>query len=209
MKAPRFAFSIFLVALFCVSIAQSQEKIENTIGIGPRVGYYRSIDAIEGGWYFGGQARARFGSYLGVEGTLEYRASETFEFPTADGKSYKVDVFYLPVTVSGMLFLPLGGWAPYGLAGFGWYYTNVDYSAAFEEIPGDIFEDQSSGPFGYHFGVGLELRMSEQAALSFDYRYLFLKSNITGPKDLSTETVTTDTDQSDGNVFAVNLLVYL
>jgi opacity protein-like surface antigen len=210
MKAPRIPCASAIVALlFCASVAQSQEAIQNTIGLGPRFGYYRSIDAVEGGWYLGGQARLRFGSFFGVEGTIEYRAAETFEFPTTDGKRYQVDVFYLPVTVSAMAFLPLGSWSPYGFAGFGWYYTNVDYSAAFEEIPGNIFEDQSSGPFGYHFGLGVEFRMGEKAALSFDYRYLFLKSDITGPKDLTSETITTNTDQSNGNVFVLALLLYL
>lgn len=190
------------------SNAQNGNTVGSTIGIGPRLGYYKSNDAIEGGWYMGGQFRMRFGSIFGAEAAIDYRAAETFKFPTNDGNEYSADVNYVPVTVSLLGIVPLGGIAPYGIAGFGWYHTIVDYSPAFEAIPGHIFTDHSTSVFGYHIGLGLELPVNESAALNFDYRYLFLKSDIQGPADLIDGDVTLRTSDSNGSVWTIGLMLY-
>ncbi len=201
--------AVLLCALHSAVLAQGGGSGNDKIfGIGPRLGYYKSGDAFEGGWYFGGQFRVHLMPFLGAEAALDYRASETFRFPANDGQSYTADVAYVPVTVSLLGMLPLGGITPYGLAGFGWYHTSVDYSSPFEAIPGGIFTDHTVSKFGYHIGLGAELNMNANAALTADYRYLFLKSDIQGPSDLINDDVTLDTKDSDGSVFTIGLMLY-
>ena len=141
--------------------------IENTFGIGPRLGYYKAEDADEGSFYGGLQARLRIGPVFGIEGAVDYRAGEEYSFG-----AYSVKTSSIPVTGSIMLFAPINEhFSPYGLAGIGAYYTRYDYDGSVANVE---FEDESTFNMGYHLGFGAEIPLNNHTAFSVDYRYIFL-----------------------------------
>lgn len=182
----------------CLSHGQSSSSdaaIKNTIGLGPRLGYYKANDAEKGNFYFGLQSRIRFGPVLGLEGSVEYRAGQEYEY-TLGGQTQTYKTSFVPVTASALLFLPVSeNFAPYGIAGLGAYYTIFDADGPIS----DEYEDEFN--FGYHLGFGAEFPLSSNTALNFDYRYLFLNPD-------NNETSTENTDYS-GNVFTAGLMFYL
>ncbi len=200
-----------LVLLFTASLAaQDRDIIANTIGIGPRAGWYASNDAEEGAWYFGIAGRLRLGKNVGLEAALDYRTAERFSTGQIDLRSYNADVAYMPLTVSAMIFLPFGTYfSPYAVAGLGWYYTFVDYDVLSTTIPQlrEKFEDENSFVPGYHFGAGLEIVLSSNFALHGEFRYLFLDTEVNTIKDVTTLDV--DTRNSDGIVLSFGFMVYL
>ncbi len=187
---PLFAF---LLTPF-ISYGQSSSTdaaIKNTIGLGPRLGYYKANDAEQGNFYVGLQSRIRLGPVLGLEGSVEYRAGQEYTFA---GQTLKTK--FVPVTASVLLFLPVSkNFAPYGIAGLGAYYTIYDYEGTFTN------ENNNEFNFGYHLGFGVEFPINSNTALNFDYRYLFLN-----PDD--NEASTQNADYS-GNVFTAGLMFYL
>ncbi|MDZ7692718.1 MAG: porin family protein [Balneolaceae bacterium] len=193
-KSILFSFAALLLAAPSIMFAQSSSDdgaIKNTIGIGPRLGYYKAADADQGNFYGGAQARIRLGPVLGIEGSVDYRAGQEYEVA---GQS--VTTKFIPITGSLMFFVPISGnIAPYGLAGVGAYYTIYDFEGTFTD------QNENNFNFGYHLGLGLEFPISSNAALNVDYRYLFLN-----PDD--NEQSLEDADFS-GNVFTVGLMFYL
>lgn len=166
--------------------------IQNTFGIGPRLGYYTAEDADDGSFYYGLQMRARMSEVVGLEGSVEYRPG-TETGVEIGGVEQTYETKFVPVTGSLMLFIPAEGISPYALGGVGAYYTIY-------EADGDFVDDwDSEFNFGYHAGLGLEFNMSPNAALSFDYRYLFLTPD--------NENAPEDADYS-GNVITASLMFY-
>lgn len=186
-----------IILVFAPLIVHAQDynsndgsTIEDTFGIGPRLGYYTAEDADEGSFYYGLQMRARMGKVVGLEGAVEYRPGTE----TSISGVQEFETKFVPITGSLMLFLPLeASIAPYGLGGVGAYYTIY-------EADGDFVDDwDSEFNFGYHAGFGVELPMSSNAALNLDYRYIFLTpENDNAPEDA---------DYS-GNAFTVSLMFY-
>ncbi|HEX6983650.1 MAG TPA: outer membrane beta-barrel protein [Balneolaceae bacterium] len=180
---------LLLVFIFSPSLVQAQDYDESAFSIGPRLGYYKAENANEGTFYYGLQARIRFNEVLGIEGSVSYRPGTESSFA---GQSFETK--FVPVTGSLMLFLPIDGFTPYGIAGIGAYYTIYDSEGPIS----DNWESQFD--FGYHLGFGAELAFSDDVALSLDYRYLFLT-----PEG---ENAPEDADFS-GNVFTAGLMFYL
>jgi opacity protein-like surface antigen len=60
--------------------------------------------------------------------------------------------------------------SPYVLGGVGWYTQRVEQLAA-----GTVTASDTSRRFGYHAGVGGELKLGRHAGVHADYRYTFLK----------------------------------
>lgn len=148
--------------------------IQNTFGLGPRVGFYRSHDATEGSFYGGVQARARILSFIGVEGAAEYRARERFDYRIRDSIPASAKVSYVPLSLTGLLIIPIAhNFSLYALGGGAWYYTVVDYS----NDPNRV-DAQKTNKFGYHFGLGAEIPFSEHVALNGDYRWQFLDTKF-------------------------------
>ncbi len=203
--------SCFLFVAMTGSLAaQERDIIANTVGIGPRVGWYASNDAEEGSWYFGVMGRLRLGKNFGIEATLDYRAAERFSAGSIDQREYDADVAYMPLTLSAMVLMPFGEYfTPYGVAGVGFYYTFIDYDVLTTSIPAlaDKFKDENSFEPGYHFGLGLEIVLSNNFALHADARYLFLGTEINSINDVVTADV--NTNNSDGMVFSLGFMVYL
>lgn len=192
MKKSLLSSLIFLVAAIPISLhAQSNTAIQNTLGFGPRLGYYKAADAEEGNFYGGVQARIRLGPVLGIEGAVDYRAGQTYEFA-----GQELQTKFVPVTGSLMLFAPVSEHLnPYGLAGIGAYYTIYDAEGPLSD------DNKNEFNFGFHLGFGLELPINSNAALNVDYRYLFLNPD-------ENEQNFEDADFS-GNVFTAGLMFYL
>ncbi|HLR33182.1 MAG TPA: porin family protein [Fodinibius sp.] len=192
---PLFAF--MFAPFFTTAQAQYDDgTIENTIGIGPRLGYYKADDADEGSFYGGAQIRARLGRIIGIEGAIDYRTAQKYDLG-----DFSANVRQVPVTVSALLFLPVSKhFQPYGVAGLGAYYDIIDYDEEAEALPG--IEDDHSVDFGYHLGAGLELPINSNVALNADYRYIFLDPGSDAFGDVE------DADFS-GNVFTVGLMFYM
>jgi opacity protein-like surface antigen len=180
-----------LIFIFSPSLAQAQES---SFSIGPRLGYYKAQNADDGTFYYGLQARIRFNEVLGIEGSVSYRpgTESSFNVPGVGEQTYETK--FVPVTGSLMLFLPIDGISPYGIAGIGAYYTIYDSEGPLAD------EWESQFDFGYHLGFGAELAFSDDVALSLDYRYLFLTPEGENEPE--------DADFS-GNVFTAGLMFSL
>lgn len=177
--------------------AADRATIQNTIGFGPRLGYYQAADADEGNFYGGLQTRIRMGAIVGLEGSVEYRGEQQYGVDDLN-----IRVRTIPLTASLMLFAPISYHvAPYGLAGLGAYYIQYKYSDTAKALG---FTNESDWFMGYHLGFGVELAFNEFVALSLDYRYLFLNPD----NDLlDIENVINNADLS-GNVFTASLMFY-
>ncbi|MCB2205117.1 porin family protein [bacterium] len=201
--------SFFSLVMFYSPLSAQRVFIENTIGVGPHVGWYQSNDAEEGALYFGFQGRLRWGRNVGLELTLDYRDNEMFDAGKFDATRLSADVMYIPITASLMIFAPLGSFLnPYGVAGIGWYYTLTDYELINAGVDvRRLLENEDNFEMGYHFGLGLEIPFSANVALHFDARYIFLGTEIRTIRDITT--LDTDTDNSNGIMFGGGLMLYL
>jgi opacity protein-like surface antigen len=200
----------FLLFLFAAPPLHAQAmRIENTVGIGPHVGWYQSDAAEDGALYFGFQARLRYGKFIGFEFALDYRDNESFNAGRFDATRLKADVMYIPLTASFMIFTPLGSlMTPYGVAGIGWYYTITDYELINSSLEiRQLLENEDNFELGYHFGLGLEIPISPHFTLHGDARYVFLGTDIRTVRDITT--LDTDTDNSDGVMFNAGFMLYL
>jgi opacity protein-like surface antigen len=160
-----------LAILFWTQVGWAEAEIKNTFGLGPRAGFYRSRDAEDGSWYGGVQARVRLGQYFGLEGAVDYRLEETFDFDVA-GVDGEIRQHTYPVTASLMLFLPvLPHFSPYLVGGGGYYFNRIDYSEELEDLG---FDDDTNSTFGWHAGAGLEFPFSDHVALNLDFRWIFM-----------------------------------
>jgi opacity protein-like surface antigen len=75
----------------------------------------------------------------------------------------------MPIQASLLLFPVAGSFSPYILGGGGWYARRVE--ALFND---DVVASDTTRDFGWHAGLGAELRMGRHAGLHADYRYTFL-----------------------------------
>jgi opacity protein-like surface antigen len=141
-------------------------------GVGAQRGYFRSSGADEGAYYFGGVFRYRIGSMLGFEGTLGYRGRQAFNFGTVSGNQLYADISTVPLTASVMVFVPLRStsFVPYDLLGAGLYMLGIDYSPDINNTMGD----ETRVKVGGHFGLGVELPVTQGVSANVDYRYLLL-----------------------------------
>ncbi|MDX9759072.1 MAG: outer membrane beta-barrel protein [Bacteroidota bacterium] len=196
--------------LTSVSHAQRENQIENTFGIGPTAGWYRSNDADEGALFFGMLGRVRLGNNVGLEASLAYRDAELFHTGQIDVEQLTADVTYVPITFSLNIFLPVGSFlTPYATGGVGFYYTIESYDVA-RVGQSDIralLEDEENFETGYHFGLGLEIPFGRNIAVHGEFRYLFLGSEITSIRDVVN--LDTDTKNSDGVMLSGGVMVYL
>ena len=167
MKKLTYLLTFVIIGALSVGAAAQDALTKNKAGIGPRFGYYKAPDAEDGTMFFGAQMRVRGNSIIGAEFAAEYRGEQTFDVTGGE-----LTVRQIPVTGSLMLFVPVSpNFQPYGLAGLGAYYSIYDYDGSFTS------DEDAEVNFGYHLGFGLDLPISESAALNVDYRYLFLDGN--------------------------------
>jgi opacity protein-like surface antigen len=76
----------------------------------------------------------------------------------------------IPLQGSLLLYPVRSTLSPYVLGGVGWYTQKVEQLAA-----GTVTASDTSRRFGYHAGIGAELKLGRHAGVHGDYRYTFLK----------------------------------
>lgn len=210
MRTPMLIVLACLVILPFEGFAQRENQIENTLGIGPTVGWYESNDAEEGALFFGILGRVRLGNNVGIEASLAYRDAEVFRTGQIGADELTADITYIPITFSLNIYFPIGSFlTPYATGGVGFYYTieAYDVAKASQREIRELLEDEENFETGYHFGLGLEIPFGRNIALHGEFRYLFLGSEITSIRDV--QTLDTDTKNSDGVMFSGGLMIYL
>lgn len=186
MKKLLLICSLLFIGIPATVLSQGLSK---TLGIGPRLGYYKASDAEEGNLFGGAQLRARLSEYFGIEAAVEYRGATEYQIG-----QQSFETSFVPVTASALLFIPVSeNFAPYGIAGLGAYYTIYKADGVFENTDNEF-------NLGYHLGFGLEIPFNDHVALNADYRYLFINP------DENEESFNGD---FSGNVFTAGLMFYL
>jgi opacity protein-like surface antigen len=153
------ALFITLLASSAPAAAQGQ-----SFGIGGRISFVRADvddEETESQRFFGGQIRAKMSPRSAFELSLDLR-TDTDLTETAR-------VRQMPIQASLLLYPVRSVFSPYVLGGGGWYSTRVELLAGDETLTSETTRE-----FGWHAGIGAELRMGPHAGLHGDYRFTFL-----------------------------------
>jgi hypothetical protein len=113
---------------------------------------------------WGGYIRFHPLGSLAIEAAMDYQ-STTNEAETARIRN-------LPIQISGMLLPVRKTFAPYVLAGIGWYKHRVE---ALDR--GVTTATAYATDFGYHTGLGAQIKFGGHAAIFVDYRYVWVDAN--------------------------------
>ena len=154
--APR-ALVLFLL-LPSTALAQGQ-----SFGIGGRFSLVRGdVDAGTSAERFtGGQIRAKLSPRTAIEVALDLRTD------TNDAMTERIRRY--PIQGSLLLYPVRSAISPYFLGGAGWYSQRLETLAGDETVTSDTTRE-----FGWHAGLGGELRLGSHAGAHADYRYTFL-----------------------------------
>jgi opacity protein-like surface antigen len=111
--------------------------------------------------FAGGLIRLHATSSLAFEASMDYQ-STTNPAETASIRN-------MPIQVSGMLIPVKKTFAPYVLAGIGWYQHRV------EALDRNVTTATAySTDFGYHTGLGAQIKFGQHVAIFVDYRYVWV-----------------------------------
>ena len=151
-------FALLFLLFPATALAQGQ-----SFGIGGRFSFVRGdIDADTGAERFtGGQIRARLSPRTALEVALDVR-TDTNDAMTERLRRY-------PLQASLLLYPVRSAISPYVLAGGGWYSQRLETLAGDETLTSETTRE-----FGWHAGLGGELRLGRHAGAHADYRYTFL-----------------------------------
>ena len=130
-------------------------------GVGPRMAWVTQdvdddVDALR---FVGGQVRL-LSARLGLEVSLD-RHAESFAL-------LNQKVTETPIQASLLMRLGGGSVSPFLLGGPGWYRRKV------EALDDPGVQSVSTTEFGWHAGIGLEIRPARRFGIHGDYRYTFL-----------------------------------
>jgi opacity protein-like surface antigen len=155
---------VLISALFALVPGGRCEAQDQGFGLGARLSMVRGdVQAETSAERFtGGQLRARVSRRTAIELSLDRR--------TQTNEALTERVRDLPFQASLLLFPVRSTLSPYVLGGVGWYSHRVETLAATE-----VTASESSRRFGYHAGLGGEMRLGRHAGLHADYRYTFLR----------------------------------
>lgn len=169
-----------LLALFLTPLTVSADS--GKLGIGVRGGLYKSNDADNMLLYGGVQARWKIFPAMSIEGTFDYRPSESY--------SNNRKITNYPILASALFYLMPGAKvSPYVLGGVGWYYSKIEDSAG----------TNTTYTPGLHVGAGIDIPLSPDIVINTDFRYFFLNYGDQKVKDLNT----------DGYIISAGLTFYL
>jgi len=131
--------------------------------VGPRVGYVLTPDADHGTWTGGVQFRHYYSELIAFE------ASVDVHFDSYEGGDQKTAI--TPVEASVLIF-PFKAWdiRPYALAGIGLYIVDTRYSGSLSSN-----DDSLRAYFGVHFGLGVEVDLSERIWIDSDFRWILMQ----------------------------------
>lgn len=113
---------------------------------------------------WGGYIRFHPIGSLAIEAAMDYQSS-TNAAETARIRN-------VPIQISGMLLPVKKTFAPYVLAGIGWYKHRVEALDS-----GVTTATAYATDFGYHTGLGAQIKFGKHAAVFVDYRYVWVDAN--------------------------------
>jgi hypothetical protein len=113
---------------------------------------------------WGGYIRFHPIGSLAIEAAMDYQSS-TNAAETARIRN-------VPIQISGMLLPVKKTFAPYVLAGIGWYKHRVEALDS-----GVTTATAYATDFGYHTGLGAQIKFGRHAAIFVDYRYVWVDAN--------------------------------
>jgi opacity protein-like surface antigen len=138
-------------------------------GLGVRGGLYKSNDADSMILYGGVQARWKLFPGMSLEGTFDYRPSESYP---GNRK-----ITSTPILASALFYLMPGGKiSPYLLGGVGWYYAKIEDSSG----------SNTTYTPGLHLGGGLDIPLDPNIVFNADIRYFFLDYGDQKVKNINT-----------------------
>lgn len=170
--------SLAIIAVLIIALP-IQASALTLFGIGPRGGYYQTENQ-DGKMYVGGAARIKLGG-LGFEGAIDYRSE--------DLAGSNITLKSVPISASVLLYpVPY----VYGVGGFGWYNSTMEYTG---NLP--LFQGwkESTQDVGYHFGGGLEIPLGG-LTVAADIRYVFLDYDFK---------VAPTSDEIDSDFYAITI----
>lgn len=155
--------SSLLIAL-AVLLGTATPLAAQGFGVGARLAWVNRDATVEADSvrFVGGQLRLG-GGRVALEVAVD-RHSETIE-------AINEKIVETPIQTSLLLRLANGRLSPYLLGGPGWYRRRV------EPIDGADDLSVTTTEFGWHAGIGLEIRLGRHAGIHGDYRYTFLDFN--------------------------------
>jgi hypothetical protein len=157
--------SVFVSACAATALALAAAPCgAQTFGLGGRMSMVRGdVDAnTSAERFFGGLLKLR----LSPRATFEI----SFDRRTESNELLTERTVEIPIQGSLLLYPVHTRLSPYVLGGVGWYTLRVEQLDS-----GTVSESETSRRFGYHAGIGAELKLGRHAGLHADYRYTFLK----------------------------------
>lgn len=132
-------------------------------GLGGRMSLVRGdVDAnTSAERFFGGLLRLPLSPRSSLEVSIDRR--------TESNDALTERVVATPLQGSLLLYPVRAALSPYLLGGVGWYTQKVEQLTA-----GTVTASETSRRFGYHAGIGGELKLGRHAGVHADYRYTFL-----------------------------------
>jgi hypothetical protein len=154
-------FTVTLLAALAVLPARAFAQ-GGGFAIGPRVTFVRgSEDLPESSRRFIGAAMRLGGGRSALEVSMDFRTDERGPLNER--------IREYPIQASLLLFPVRARFAPYLLAGVGWYSQNV---TRFVAPSGERIEtEETTRKMGYHAGIGAELRLHRRFGMYGDLRY--------------------------------------
>lgn len=170
---PAAAFAALAIVLPTTAAAE--------VGFGPRFTLVRgNVDAqTSADRYTGGIMRAHLSPRTALELSLDWRTvvNDSLTERTRD----------LPFQASLLVFPVRARLAPYLLGGVGWYSQRVEALADADTV----LSSTTTRTFGYHAGLGGEIRLGRHLGMHLDYRYKFIRLS-------EEEAAARDAEPSDG-----------
>jgi outer membrane protein with beta-barrel domain len=168
----------------------------SAFGLGARLSMVRSdahsdLDPVR---FTGGQIRLRGSSRTGFEVSLDVHSQSN--------EALTQRVRDVPLQASLLLFPVKSAFSPYLLGGPGWYSHRVQSLAG-----GDVVDSETTRKFGWHGGLGAELRLGRHAGVHGDYRYTFLHFGSNDDEDTK-DSGSRFLPHYDGSMWTAGVTVY-
>jgi len=157
--------SVIVSACAAAALAMSAAPCAaQTFGLGGRLSMVRrDVDGDTGAERFiGGLLKLR----LSPRGTFEI----SFDRRVESNEGLTERSVEIPIQGSLLVYPVRTRLSPYVLGGVGWYTVRIEQLSS-----GTVTASETSRRFGYHAGIGAELRLARHAGIHADYRYTFLK----------------------------------
>ena len=186
MKKTSILFLLLAVVLIGISSPASAEEEKPANYVMLKAGIYSPSTSFNLNNYNGGST-TNFDSKTGFAGevavghyllptlALELGAGyfESDGSPAAQPGKTKLKV--VPLIATAKVFLPLGIFEPYGLAGIGAYITDLDVDGN-----SDNFHGSTEVTYGFHAGAGFNINFNKNIFAGLEGKYLWAEPSFGG-----------------------------